>query len=204
MHAGRIIVYIFAACCIIALAFSIWLGITGRDEARENQSILGLRQIHEKAQRWAREHEGTYPDHIARLLTWTSLSPADFTDPREPHDSVWTIAGVDVTRLPLTSSDPDRASAARDELTAAIESAGNPPWYRFGDFYFVQLSQPTNDPRIVFGWTIRGEGGRRFIMFDDGNARRIERPEWEIVWEADAAARSAKGLPTRDMPPFEG
>lgn len=204
MHAGRIIVYVFAVCCAAALAVSLWLGFTGRDEARENQSILGLRQIHEKAQRWAREHDGAYPDHISQLLTWTSLSPIDFTDPREPQDSVWMIEGVDLRSLPLTSNDPDRAAAARDQLNAALASIGDRSWYRFGDFYFARLDQPTNDPRIVFGWTIRGEGGRRFIMFDDGRGRRIERAEWEIVWEADSAARSAKGLPTIDLPPFDG
>lgn len=203
MHAGRIIVYVFVSCCVIALAVSLWLGFTKRGEARENQSILGLRKIHEKAQRWAREHGGDYPDHMARLLTWSSVSPPDFMDPREPDDSAWTIGVLNVRTLPLGSDEASDVSDTQTRLDAAIQSFGHPVSYRFGDFFFARLAQPTGDGRIVFGWTIRGVGGRRFMMFDNGKGQRIEPDEWPIIWEADATARAALGLPTIEPPAYD-
>lgn len=200
MHAGRVIVIVFTFCCVVALGVSIWLGITGRVHARENQSILGLRQIHEKSQRWAREHEGRYPDHIAELLTWTSLSFDDFIDPRMPDDSVWTIHTLAVRDLILSGRESPELTADREALAEAIQAVRDEPWYRFGDFFFARLLRPTGDARIVFGWTIRGVNDRRFIMFDDGSARRIEPEEWPIIWQTDATARRALEIPAIEPP----
>lgn len=202
MHLGRVILIVFLICCAASIGLGLWLRITGFDIARENQSILGLRTIHEKSLRWAAERGGTYPDHPARLLTWVSVRPLDFRDPREPADSVWTIGEVDVLSLTLAGKETPDIAADRATLDEAIARMPPASFIRFGDYFFTRLEKPTREARLVFGWTLPGENGRRFVLHDHGDARRIEAAEWAAVWQSDAEARAELGLPVIEPPAF--
>lgn len=204
MHIGRLIVILFIATAVISIAAGVWLSVSGKDEAYFNQSVLGLREIHEKAERWAWRHEHRYPDHVARLLVWVSITPHNFADPRQLDDGVWVLDGVDVRELPLRDPDDAPPQEAAATLNAAIDTViaqmDRGEAYRFGEYFFAPLAQPHEHDGLVFGWTVPDDEGRRFVYFDSGRVKRIERPAWESVWERDARARQETGERSITMP----
>ena len=76
------------------------------------------------------------------------------------------------------------------------------PWYRFGDICFVRLDAPQNSPKLVFCWSYDAATDLLAVVADDGSTRYATAADWGELWQDDALAREALGLPEFVPPPL--
>jgi len=194
---GRgIVIAFFATVLFVGVGAGIVINRYHSD-ARANQAVFGLQQIHKSARHWAEMNGGTYPDHVALLWSNVYFRPRYFKDPRGFSDTIWEVNGVDARPFMAELRDdvPENERLDRAPLIESVNSARDVLFYRFGDYWFARLPTYTGDRNLIFGWTRPDEEDRRFIVFDDGEALRVDRAQWTAAWSRDAEARARRGMP---------
>ena len=206
MVSGRIFVISFALILIGAAFASTLVMVNNSGQARANQAGIGLEKLWNAASVWALSHDGAYPVHIALLRRSRYFDPKWLDDPRDLPGIVWTVGAIDARPFmdeEVALEEPAGGWLDRTPLITAVEDEmawRGSPIYFFGDYWFVQLPRHVKNESLIFGWSQPDDRGRRFVAFDNGEVRRIERGGWAHVWRNDAAARAALGLPPLDMP----
>lgn len=180
---------------IVGLAVLAYQPISrARANARWIKAAEQLKEIWYASAAATGEFGGSYPPHVAVLLAHDYLPVNVFLDPRGFEDTVLMLGQLDVNDI--GSWDPQKVDRA---TTTFLEQSGG--FYRFGDYWFMQLRNPTDSPTIVFGWMIPHGSGASSIIFDDGHLETIGPGSWLPVLQRDAAARKRLGLPVLDPPP---
>ena len=167
------------------------------DDLGLNQAGIGLANVQKAATVWAETHDGAYPEHIALLQANNYFRATLFEDPRRPEGTVWHVNGVDARPYMqeiIRHHDQERIDRTPLLEAVATDPAQDEPYYRFGDYWFVRLDKPRGRDDLIFGWTLPDEEGRRFIVFDNGDMKRIDGAEWVDRWDADAQARQEIGI----------
>jgi hypothetical protein len=203
MLKGRLFVIGFVVVFVLAIVGTTIARYMLEDRVGLNQAGIGLGKVQKAAAVWAAGNEGRYPQHIALLQANNYFRATLLIDPRLPEGTVWTVGGFDARRyLEEVILHDDQQRLDRTPLLEAV--ANDPereaPIYRFGDYFFVRLAKATADPRIIFGWTLPDDEDRRFIVYDDGEPRRVDPAQWGAAWDRDAAARAELGLPAIQRP----
>lgn len=205
MSAGRIIVVSFVTVTLLVAVVSIVMFARNGETARTNQAGIGLAEVHKAAAVWAEtEGDGAYPVHIALLRPNKYFHTSLLRDPRLPDGTVWEVNGMDarpfMDEAQGTTVENPLDRTALVEAVEVFDASHGSPIYRFGDYWFVRLPRYEKDPSLVFGWTQTDDEGRRFIVFDSGQALRIRPAEWERTWRNDAEARGRLGLEAIEAP----
>jgi hypothetical protein len=194
---GKPLVILFAVFVVGAAIASTIVMERARGDAHVNQAGIGVMKVHHAFRKRAEASGGKYPLHVALLWSDAYFRSTLLRDPRQIEGAVWTVAGVDARPYLDERRDdvkePDRLDRA--PLIAAVESVRHEAFYRLGDYWFARLPRATGDGALVFGWTFPDHLGRRSVVFDDGEARRIEAADWPAVWRSDAEARRRHDLP---------
>lgn len=197
-QAWRVLCWCWNARMRILLPIVLMVGLLGVLSAGRSpcnfavRAAVQLGQIHRSCVIYAAESGGRYPAHAAALIPENYFSPALLMDRYVQGCSY--IGTYDVLRYDWS----------REALTAAIQSTDlKAPYYRLGDFWWVRLPAPTNNPSIVAGWS-QSQGtrrGTRWVIFDDGHYEQVKISRWRKLWRADAEARRKIGLPAVAPPP---
>jgi hypothetical protein len=196
----RLLITILLAGAVIVLSIVGYRSVSqALSNARWMKATEQLREIWVIYQ-WAAT-EGPYPPHPAVLPAQQLVPPQTFLDPRGFEDSVFGVGDLDLTKLfQIPSEDvfTDVEQFCNAVAAAAEELSG---FYRFGDFWFVRLRQPTNSEKIVFAWMIPGPQGVRTVLFDNGHSETLSGAAWWSTLQADALERDRLGLPPLEPPP---
>jgi len=200
---GKYLVISFAVTFILLAIGTTIARFILDDDLGLNQAGIGLANVQKAAAVWAETQGGEYPQHVALLQANNYFRATLFRDPREPEGTVWEVNGIDARPyMQEIIRQHDQKRLSRAPLIEAVERDphGSEAFYRFGDYWFVRLEQPRGHDHLVFGWTLPDEKGRRVIVFDSGDMKRIDRDAWRKVWEADARAREEVGVERVDPP----
>lgn len=208
MTTGKLIVIVFLAIVLITGIASTLVMIDGAANVRSNQAGIGLGFVWKAAAAWAEEHGGRYPDHMALLLPNNYFRARLLLDPREPGGTVWTVGAGEnaVNARPYVEEMRGDKEARgmplldRSRLERAVASVADQPTYRFGDYWFIRIPEYHNRSDLIFGWTMPDPDGRRFIVFENGDARKVDAEAWNEAWRQDAAARAELGWPPVSPP----
>lgn len=180
--------------------------VSNSGKARANQSGIGLEKLWGGASAYALTHDGEYPDHIALLRKSRYFDPKWLDDPRDLSRSLWTVDGVDARPFmeeEVALEAPQGGWLDRGPLVEAVGrefARRSAPIYFFGEYWFVHLRKHLKNEDLIFGWSQPDEQGRRFVVFDSGEVRRVESGAWVQVWRNDAVARATLGLLPIDVP----
>lgn len=208
MTTGKLIVIVFLAVVLATGVASTLVMIDGAANVRSNQAGIGLAMVWKAAAVWAEEHEGRYPEHMALLLPNNYFRAKLLLDPREPGGTVWTVGEGDLAvdaKPYVEEMRGDKAARGmelldRGLLERAIASIADRPIYRFGDYWFVRNAMWKNRADLIFGWALPDPDGRRFIVSENGDARKVDAAGWNEAWRRDAAARAELGWPAITPP----
>ena len=194
---GKYLVISFAVIFILLAIGTTIARVILDDDLGLNQAGIGLANVQKAAAVWAETHTGEYPDHVALLQANNYFRATLFEDPRKPEETVWHVNDVDARpymREIIRHHDQERLDRAPLLEAVATDPARDEPYYRFGDYWFVRLDRPRGRDDLVYGWTLPDEEGRRFIVFDNGDMKRIDADMWGELWQADVRARHETGL----------